>query len=223
MNLDQLPVETLGITEEKREELARLGIISIEDLLTYFPFRYDDFRLSDLARAENDERVTIQGVVVRQPSLRWYGKKKSRLAVKVQVEDQVIQVIWFNQFYLKKKIRLGETIAVSGRWNEKRKEVTVDRTFLTEMDRQKYLGRFEPIYSITRTLKMKWLRQLIHNAFVKYGAQIQEILPETYVKRYRPSHVRRRCIIFIFPKERRSIIRRDDEWFMKSCSYMNAN
>ncbi len=185
MNLDQLPVETLGITEEKREELARLGIISIEDLLTYFPFRYDDFRLSDLARAENDERVTIQGVVVRQPSLRWYGKKKSRLAVKVQVEDQVIQVIWFNQFYLKKKIRLGETIAVSGRWNEKRKEVTVDRTFLTEMDRQKYLGRFEPIYSITRTLKMKWLRQLIHNAFVKYGAQIQEILPETYVKRYR--------------------------------------
>ena len=124
MNLDQLPVETLGITEEKREELARLGIISIEDLLTYFPFRYDDFRLSDLARAENDERVTIQGVVVRQPSLRWYGKKKSRLAVKVQVEDQVIQVIWFNQFYLKKKIRLGETIAVSGRWNEKRKEVT---------------------------------------------------------------------------------------------------
>lgn len=185
MNLRELPVIELGLTEEQKEELARLGILSIEDLLTYFPFRYEDFRLTDLASVVNDERVTIQGVVISQPSLRWYGKKKSRLSVKVQVEDHVIQVIWFNQFYLKKKIRSGETIALSGKWNEKRKEIIVERTFLTEKDRQKYLGRFEPVYSITRSLNMKWLRQLIYDAFVKYGAHIKEILPETYLKRYR--------------------------------------
>lgn len=202
MKLEEVSVTQLGVTEEQKEELTQLGIHTIEDLFTYFPFRYDDFRLSDLTRVVDDERVTIQGVVVGQPSLRWYSKKKSRLSARVRVGEQVIRVVWFNQFYLKKKIHSGETIACSGRWNERRREIVADRTFLTEKDRQKYLGRFEPVYSITRSINMRWLRQLIYDAFVKYGAQIEEILPQNYMKRYRLLPRAKAMYYLHFPKRR---------------------
>ena len=185
MNLDQISVAELGLSDKQLEELAHLGIKSIEDLLTYFPYRYEDYRLTDLSEAEDNEKVTIEGVVVNQPSLRWYGKKKSRLSANVRVADRVIRVIWFNQFYLKKKIYSGLTIACSGKWNAKRKEVVAEKTFLTEKARQQYLGTFKPVYSITQSIKMDWLRRLIYRAFVKYGAQIEEILPQVYLERYR--------------------------------------
>ena len=200
MKLNQISVAELGLTAKQQAELERLGINSIEDLLTYFPYRYEDYRLSDLSRAEHNERVTVQGTVMSQPSLRWYGKKKSRLTVQVQVGNALIRVIWFNQFYLKKKLYKGAVIALSGRWNAQRREVIAERTFLTEKARQQYLGSFTPVYSITQSIKMDWLRRLIYRAFVQYGTQIEEILPQTYLKRYRLMPRARAMYYLHFPK-----------------------
>lgn len=225
MKLHAISVTELGITEKQQEELARLGIESIEDLLTYFPFRYEDYRLTDLSHAPDQERVTIQGIVISLPSLRWYSKKKSRLSVQLQVGEHVIRAVWFNQFYLKKKIEQGMTIALSGKWNKKRKEVVAERTFLTPKARQQYLGTFQPVYSITQSIKMDWLRRLIYRAFVKYGAQIEEILPQTYIQRYRLIPRAQAMYYLHFPKgkkEQHQARRRMvyEELFLYECKIM---
>lgn len=52
MKLSEIPVtQVAGVGEKRAEDLHRLGIETVEDLLTYFPFRYDDNRLTDLKRA----------------------------------------------------------------------------------------------------------------------------------------------------------------------------
>ena len=71
-----------GVGKQKKEALAELGIHSIADLLSYFPYRYEDYRLSDLSEAGHEERVTVEGQIYGQPSVRWYGKKKSRMTLK---------------------------------------------------------------------------------------------------------------------------------------------
>lgn len=202
MNLSELPISVLNISEDQQVELGKLGIQTVEDLLTYFPFRYDDFRLTELSSAAPEDRVTIQGKVISEPSLRWYGKKRSRLAVKVDVDGLPVRLFWFNQFYLKKKIQPGQVLAVSGRWNAKRREVVVDRTFLSEKEQQKQLGRFESIYSITGEIKMHWLRQLIYQAFVQYGAEIKEALPQVYLERYRLLPRAKAMYYLHFPKRK---------------------
>ncbi len=186
MKLEEIPVEVLpGVGEQKKEALAELGIASIADLIGYFPYRYQDYRLSDLTEAPHEERVTIEARVYGLPSVRWYGKKKSRMTLRAQVENMPIQIIWFNQAFLKNRFRTGQTIVVSGKWDRHRMQLIAERTFLSEREREKIVGRLEPVYSVNNKIRVNWLRKLIRTAFTRYGRQIEEILPEELRKKYK--------------------------------------
>jgi ATP-dependent DNA helicase RecG len=184
--LQEISVEVLpGVGKQKKEALAELGIHSIADLLTYFPYRYEDYRLSDLSEARHEERVTVEGQVYGQPSVRWYGKKKSRMTLKLLVHGIPVQVVWFNQAFLKNKLQAGKTIVVSGKWDRNRMQLTADRTLISPSEIEKYAGRFEPVYSVSGKIKVNWLRKLIHSAFQAYGREIGEILPQALRNKYR--------------------------------------
>ncbi|MBA4494750.1 ATP-dependent DNA helicase RecG [Paenactinomyces guangxiensis] len=201
MNLADIPVDVLpGVGEQKKQDLSELGIESIADLLEYYPYRYEDYRLTDLTEASDGEKVTVQGRVYGQPSVRWYGKKKSRMTVKLDVNGIHIHVIWFNQAYLKDKLHAGNTIVISGKWERNRLQVTADRTLISEREQERHVGRLQPVYSVTSAVKMSWLRKLIYEAFVKYGGHIKEILPQELIQRYKLISRAKAMYLLHFPK-----------------------
>jgi ATP-dependent DNA helicase RecG len=98
----QSPVSLLhGVGEERAKAFAGLGIHSIGDLLEYFPSRYEDYRVRDLTEVKDGERVTLAGTVYGEPSVRFYGKRKSRLSVKMVMDRVVVTAVWFNQTFVK--------------------------------------------------------------------------------------------------------------------------
>lgn len=173
-----------GVGQQRKEALAELGIQTIQDLLHYFPYRYEDYRLTDLSQATQEEKITVRGQIYGQPSVRWYGKKKSRMTVRMDVQGIQIQVIWFNQAFYKEKLYDGNTIIVSGKWDRHRLQLTAEKTFTTEKEFEK-VGRLEPIYSVSGSVRMNWLRKLIYEAFIRFGKEIEEILPQELIKRYK--------------------------------------
>nr|WP_249669745.1 ATP-dependent DNA helicase RecG [Polycladospora coralii] len=174
-----------GVGDSRKEALNELGIESVYDLITYFPFRYDDYRLTDLQEAEHEEKVTVQGVLFSEPSVRWFGKKKSKMTVRLDIEGVAISASWFNQAYLKSKMQQGQTIVVSGKWDRHKLHITVDRTFMSPQEQQTQVGRLEPVYSISSRVKMNYLRKLIHEAFMQYKDEIVEVLPGYICEQYR--------------------------------------
>lgn len=96
MNLNlKEPVSVIkGIGEETAEMLAGMNIYTVQDLLEHFPYRFEDHRLRDLADVLHDERVTVEGKVHSEPSLVYYGRKKSRLTVRLLVDRYLVQVIF---------------------------------------------------------------------------------------------------------------------------------
>jgi ATP-dependent DNA helicase RecG len=201
MNLSEISVESLpGVGEQKKKALAELGIHSVADLLEYYPYRYEDYRLTDLAGAEHGAKVTVRGKVWGTPSIRWFGKKKSRMSARLDADGLHIRVAWFNQPYLKDRIRPGQTIVVSGKWDRHRLEVTAERTFISEQQQQEHLGRLEPVYSVNGSVKVHWLRKLIYEAFVRYGKEIAEVLPEDLIRRYKLMPRARAMYTLHFPK-----------------------
>ncbi|MBN2908283.1 ATP-dependent DNA helicase RecG [Polycladomyces sp. WAk] len=186
MDLRKTPVTAVtGVGEKRAEELEQLGIRTVEDLLTYFPYRYDDYRLVDLTTAEHEERVTVRGKLLTMPSIRWYGGKKSRISAKLDVDGLAVQVVWFNQAYLKSKLQIGQSLMVSGKWDRHRLQITADRTFFSGAEQEKQAGRLLPVYSISGGIKVAWLRKTIHQAFLQFGRQIEEVLPTELRERYR--------------------------------------
>ncbi|MCH6267124.1 DNA helicase RecG, partial [Bacillus sp. FJAT-50051] len=82
-----------GIGDETAEIFSEMNIFSIHDLLEYFPYRYEDYRLRDLMEVQHDEKVTIEGKVQSEPSLVYYGRKKSKLSFRFFAGQYLIKVV----------------------------------------------------------------------------------------------------------------------------------
>jgi len=93
--LNQSITAIKGIGEETAEAFAEMRIYTIRDLLEYFPYRYEDYSLKDLTEVQHDEKVTVEGKVHSEPSLNYYGKKKSKLTIRLFVGAYLIKVVFF--------------------------------------------------------------------------------------------------------------------------------
>ncbi|MEI5906138.1 ATP-dependent DNA helicase RecG [Bacillus spongiae] len=183
MNKVRLPIQVLkGVGEGTAQQLADTGIHTVADLFEYLPYRYEDYRLKELTEVAHEERVTVEGKVHSEPSLMYYGRKKNRLTIRLLVGRYLIQAIFFNQPYLKKKISIGDTVTISGKWDKHRQIVTVQSYTLGPHNTQK---DFEPVYSLKGSISSSTIRKLLEQAFLKHSELIEENLPDHLLKQYR--------------------------------------
>ncbi len=181
-NLNQ-PITVLkGIGEETAEIFSEMKIFTVRDLLGYFPYRYEDYRLRELTEVQHDEKVTVEGKVHSEPSLVYYGRKKSKLTIRMFVGTYLIKVVFFNQPYLKNKIIINETITVTGKWDAHRQTITANELQLGPNTKQ---NNFEPVYSIKGKLTTKGMRKFIGLALKQYEKDIEETMPAIFLKKYR--------------------------------------
>ncbi|SDY57015.1 ATP-dependent DNA helicase RecG [Thermoactinomyces sp. DSM 45892] len=186
MSLAQYPVDVLsGVGPQRKQHLEELGISTIQDVLEYYPYRYIDYRVTDLGEAEHESQVTVQGKVYQTPSFRWFKKNSSRLSARLDVDGIIVQVVWFNQHFLKDKLIPGKTIMVSGRFDRHKLEILAKRTFVSQAEQEKQAGRLEPVYSVNANVQINWLRKLIEEAYRRFGGEIEEILPSDIIDQYR--------------------------------------
>ncbi|MGM0844561.1 MAG: ATP-dependent DNA helicase RecG [Bacillota bacterium] len=202
-DLFQIPVtEIKGVGDETALGLAAMGIETVGSLIDYVPYRYEDYRLKDLAEAEHEERVTVEGKIHSAPSLMFYGKKKSRLNLRLLSGSYLIQATFFNQPYLKKKLNLQDTITVTGKWDKNRQILTVSQYSLGPHTSK---GDFEPVYSLKGSIKNQSLRKIIRTAFDHYGAEIHENLPESLRVPYKLNNRQETLFNLHFPVDPNSL------------------
>lgn len=162
-----------GVGHKKAELLAKLGIHTVADLLTHFPFRYEDVSIKSLDELEDGQKATIAGQVVTQPVVQYYGRKRNRLSFRLRVDQAVLSVVFFNQPYLKKKIHMEEELVVYGRYDMGKGQLNGFKIFNQQADD----NDVEAIYHVTQGLSQKTLMTYIANALATYQSAIPERLP----------------------------------------------
>jgi len=171
-----------GIGEETANLLKELDIHTINDLINYLPYRYEDFKHKELTEVKHDERVTVEGTVHSAPLIQFYGKKKSRLTFRLLVDRFLITVICFNRPYYKTKLNLNEQITVTGKWDQHRQTITVSELVFGSRPNG---NEIEPVYSVKGNLTVKTMRKFIGQALTKYGEYIENIVPNQLVSKYK--------------------------------------
>nr|WP_207942186.1 ATP-dependent DNA helicase RecG [Enterococcus sp. DIV2402]MBO0465455.1 ATP-dependent DNA helicase RecG [Enterococcus sp. DIV2402] len=169
-----------GVGEKRAQDLADLGIDTVGDLMAYYPFRYDDIQERRLTEIQDQEKVTIKGLVVSPPVVSRFGYKKTRLQFRMMQDRDVFSVSFFNQPYLKDKIVVSEDIAVYGKWDAKRKTLTGMKILGSNSE-----GDFAPIYHVNKAIRQTTLIDLITKAFDQFGEAIEENLPVSLIDKYR--------------------------------------
>lgn len=164
--------ELKGVGPKKAVALNKLGIETINDLLTYFPRRYDDLSLTDLISATDGQKVTVKGTILGEPTLIRFGRKRVRLNFQLLVNDEPYTVTFFNQPWLKKQLGAQQEIMVHGVFDQTRRSITGIK-IINAADNQ-----FDSIYPTTKEVKQNTIRPLVKLAFEEYQAVIPEIIPE---------------------------------------------
>lgn len=172
-----------GIGAKKAQELEALGIRSALDLLEYYPFRYDDYRLKSLDEVRDGDKVTIQGTILGEPVVQMYGYKKSRMSCKIMAGPLMITAVWFNRHFMKDKLTPGSEIVLNGKWEQRRRQITVmSSEFPGRADAK--TGTLQPVYPVAGSITQDWLRKQIRQALQQYGQMLEELLPPGLMKRY---------------------------------------
>lgn len=182
LQLTDSVTELTGVGPKRLTALGQLGIQNISDLLYYFPFRYEDLKVKDLAEAADQEKVTLKGTVVAEPVISHWGPGKTRLNVRILVEHDVVMVTFFNQPYLKDKFETGVDVAIYGKWDAKRHTLTGMKVLAVQSADN---PSFAAIYSVNKSVQQGTLVKLIKEAYEKYQAVIPELIPEALRQQYK--------------------------------------
>ena len=179
MNLHQ-PLSVLpGVGPKSAEKFAKLGIETLQDLLLYFPFRYEDFQSKQVLDLEDGEKAVISGVVATPANVQYYGFKRNRLRFSIKQGEVILAVNFFNQPYLADKVEVGANIAVFGKWDKTKASLTGMKLLAQVED------DLQPVYRVAQGISQTSLIKLIKTAFDQgLDLLIEENLPHVLLERY---------------------------------------
>ena len=196
MNLHQ-PLSVLpGIGPKSAEKYKKLGIETVEDLLLYFPFRYEDFKSKNVLDLEDGEKAVVSGLVATPANVQYYGYKRNRLRFTIKQGELVLAVSFFNQPYLADKIELGQTVAVFGKW-DKAKGALTGMKLLAQVE-----DDLQPVYRLSQGVSQSSLVKVIKTAFEAGLDQLlEENLPQILMDKYHLLSRRQAVRAMHFPKD----------------------
>ncbi|PYJ28601.1 MAG: hypothetical protein DME90_07305 [Verrucomicrobia bacterium] len=151
--------------------LRRLGIETVEDLLTHFPRRHEDrTEFPRFPREESDLPVCLCGEVIKT-SLRRFGGWKKIFEATVQESQanalsEPLVCRWFNLHYVQKMIATGQRIVVFGKPRLRGKRICMDHPEFEVIENDEEISihfrRITPIYPATEGLSQRALRSMVY-------------------------------------------------------------
>ena len=193
MKLSDTISKVRGIGVKKAAAFARLGIQTVYDLLTYYPRAYEDqSRVTPIAQLHAGERATVLAVIQRVTERQARRRGFTILTVLLGDETGYAQAVWFNQRFLKTKLREGRRLLLTGKaeyaYNGGGQlaltNITSFELLGAEEDAGEHLGIL-PVYAATEGLTQKQLRAMMEYALAQTADELEENLPQHVREKYR--------------------------------------
>ena len=185
-----------GFGPKSAEKFQKLGIYTLEDLLLYYPFRYEDFKSKSVFELIDGEKAVITGTVVTPANVQYYGFKRNRLGFKLKQGEAVVSVSFFNQPYLADKIELGQEIAVFGKWDLAKQSITGMKVLAQVED------DMQPVYRVAQGISQTSLVKAIKAVFdTGVHLELKETLPQVLMDKYRLMTRSQATAAMHFPKD----------------------
>ncbi len=174
-----------GIGPQRAKSLARLGITTLGDLISWFPRRYEDRRhICPIAELVPGESACVKAMVAAPPTVSHIRKGMDLVKVRAVDETGVLDVTFFNQTWLKDSLRQGETYFFFGRAEGSLLRRQMAGPVVEPEDRRELTGRIIPVYPLTAGVS-----QLILSRSIRQGLRAcQAILPDALPDQVRQDH-----------------------------------
>lgn len=168
-----------GIGDKTIKSLNKLNIYNIDDLVNYYPFRYQTYNIKKLSSVSNNENCTIIATVESNPQVFYFKKNFNRLSFKALSDNLLINVTIFNRAFLKNNIKIGEEITLIGKFEKLKNNFVASDIKLDKIDN----NTIEPIYRVNKDIKNKTLIKLIDNTLA-INKEYDDYIPSEITDKY---------------------------------------
>ena len=168
-----------GIGTKNISLLNSVGIYDVTDLLSYYPYRYQIYKINNINDVKSNESVIIEGIVDSVPIVRFFAAKKNILSFRLYTSNKLINVSIYNRAFMKRNITPGKTITILGKYDEKKNTLVANNIILSKIEDNK----IESVYHLTNGLNNKTLAKLIKNA-LDMNIETVDYIPDYLNERY---------------------------------------
>ncbi|MDD5618807.1 MAG: ATP-dependent DNA helicase RecG, partial [Candidatus Omnitrophica bacterium] len=196
-----------GVGPKKIKVFKKLGLTCVEDILYYFPRRYEDrSNLVSISKVEIGKVYTVKGKISSNSDRRsWKRRNFSIVEISVTDKNARIFAVWFNRPYLKQYFKTGQDIILYGKvelYKDRLQISNPEFEILDDKDSDSLnTGRVVPIYSVCEGLTQRFMRQFVKSTLDKYISKLLDPLPYDIRKRNNLLNLAQSLINIHFPTE----------------------
>ena len=172
--------EIKGIGPKTILSLNSLGIYTLDDLLNYFPYRYNVLKPVSLSTASDDDQVLINGYIENPIKVFFIKKNLNKLSFKLNTGTELINVTIFNRAFIKPNLSVGKQISVLGKYNRKNNTFVANDIKLVPILRE----TIEPVYHLNAGLKRSSFIKIMDNALSK-NYFVTNNIPDYLMNKYK--------------------------------------
>ena len=181
MDLNTSIKELTKVGEATAKKLVRLGIVTAGDLLWHLPRRYDDFSQQvKIADLKLDDKVNLIGEIQMIGNKRTHRARMNITEALISDETDVLRVVWFNQPFITKTLKIGDKVSLAGKITEDFAGLVMISPSYEKVNAGQILHTqgLVPVYDLTAELSGKQVRFMMGQV-LKLAAGIADILPNS--------------------------------------------
>src|SRR6202166_2075743 len=202
-----------GVGPQRAELLGKRGIFTLEDLLNYLPFRYEDrIHFSRIKDVQPGGTYTLRARVMSRQALRVMCGRDAIYHLLVQDESGSLPCKFFHGGYLEDRLKPGQQLILHGKVEidkvcpARREMVNPQIEVLSseEVDSTE-MRRIVPIYEAVGTFGSRMIRRAIYNTLQNLDSNIPDVLPVALLEKLQYPARREALIHTHFPPAEESL------------------
>ena len=167
-----------GIGPTTIKYLNELGIYEVQDLITYYPFRYEIIENSDIHKLNDGDKIVVGGIVENLPNIIHFNRKLNKMSFHLNTGTFITNVTIFNRAFLKSKLNIGSVVTVIGKYDQKHNSITASDIKFGLIENT----LIEPIYHSSFKISSSKISKIIKLVFNKIKPL--DYIPDLLVKKY---------------------------------------
>ena len=107
-----------GIGPKTKELLNKLKIYNGDDLLYYYPYRYDVLKRSDISVLNDGDKIVMDGIIEGQPTIIYVNKSLKKIIFRINTGHVIFNVTLYNRVHLYSELKSGKEVTIIGKYNK---------------------------------------------------------------------------------------------------------
>ena len=167
-----------GIGKTTIKYLNELGIYNIQDLITYYPFRYEITQNTDIHNLKDGDKVVIGGIIENVPTVIHFNRKLNKMSFHLNTGEFITNITIFNRAFLKDKLNVGHAVTIIGKYDQKHNSITASDIKFGLIEGT----LIEPIYHSSFKINSSKISKIIKSVLDK--VKPKDYIPDSLIRKY---------------------------------------